>query len=114
MEQMTPEQQKQLAIDIVENKVFGTFYLKDHEASLLGCIFMPLVLMNDEQRDEFLKETPAHLYEYYDKAGHHSINGRPIFSSFRSINKTDWKAVKKYIQEYSKQKASFLDEDKTQ
>jgi len=105
---------RQLALDVAENKVFGTFHLREHEQGLVGNIFMPILFMDDKQCENMKKEDIFHLYEYYDKAGPMSINGRPIFSSVRMISKKDWFRCVKYIEQYKARKDSFLNktEDK--
>lgn len=49
---MNESQQKKLAIDIVERRVFGTFNMKIHELDMLPLIFMPIVFINDKDRPE--------------------------------------------------------------
>lgn len=105
---MDEQELKKLAIDISENKIFGTFHLSDHETSLLGCVFMPLMFMNDEQADE-MKDV-AHFYEYLSAAGPLAVSGMPTFTSMRTISKEAWPKIVDYIKAYEKQKTEFLEE----
>lgn len=105
---------KQLAIDISENKVFGTFHMKEREMERdterdIGAVFMPFLFMSDEQRKEMVDKGVIHLYEYYDKAGPISVNGMPSFFSMWQIVKEDWIKIMKYIREYEARVSSFLD-----
>jgi len=108
---MDEKELKQLAIDISENKVFGTFHMNKCEIANMSTVFMPIIFMNDEQRKESANNNIVHFYEYYDKAGPRSVNGMPCFFSMHQINLRDWKKVVKYIKEYEVRVKSFLDED---
>jgi hypothetical protein len=100
---------KQLAIDVSENKVFGTFHMNESDSRNLSVVFMPLIFLNDEQRKEMVDDNIVHFYEYYDKAGPRSVNGMPCFFSVCRINKDDWNKTVKYIKEYEMRVKSFLD-----
>ena len=106
---MDDKELKQLAIDISENKVFGTFHMNKCEIANLSAVFMPVVFMTDEQRQESSDNNIVHFYEYYDKAGPRSVNGMPCFFSMCQINEDDWKKVVKHIKEYEVRVKSFLD-----
>ena len=102
---------KQLAIDIAEDKVFGTFHMNKCEIANMSAVFMPLVFMTDEQRQKMSDNKVVHLYEYYNKAGPRSINGMPTFMSMRNIVSKDWKKVIKYIKKYKARVKTFLDKE---
>ena len=105
---MTEEMMRQLAADIEDGKVFGSWSLRECDGHLVTSIFMPIVFMSSEQRDEFKEKDVAHFYEYLDKAGPRSINGYPMFPSMAYINKKDWLQTWGYIKEYRDKKESFL------
>ena len=105
---MEDKELRQLAIDISENKVFGTFCMNKCEIAHMGAVFMPLMFLNDKQKKEMSDNKVVHLYEYYDKAGPRSINGMPCFFSFAQINKDDWEKIVKYIKKYEIKVKSFL------
>ena len=109
---MEEKELRQLAIDIEERKVFGTFNMSINDMNCLQSVFMPIAFMNEEQRQKFIKNDIIHFYEYYDKAaGKMSINGMPCFGSMRSINKQDWEKVVRYIKEYQVKVKSFLNKN---
>ena len=108
---MKDKELKQLAIDISEGKVYGTFHMNKCEISNMGSVFMPLMFMTDEQRQKMSDEKVVHLYEHIDKAGPRSINGMPIFMSFSRIVDKDWKKIVKYIREYKVKVTSFLNKE---
>lgn len=103
---------KQLAIDIVENKVFGTWQMSEADArNHLRVVFMALLGVDDDDRKKYKEENIVHFYEYYDKAGPRSVNGMPCFFSMCLISKDDWEKVIKYSKEYEVRVKSFLDKD---
>jgi len=107
---MEDKELKQLAIDISENKVFGTFHMNEREIeSNISIVFMPFAFMSNEQRKEMVDKGVVHFYEYYDKAGPRSVNGMPCFFSMLHIVKEDWIKIVKYIKEYETRVSSFLD-----
>ena len=107
---MEEKELRQLAIDIAENKVFGTFHMNKCEIANMSSVFMPLVFMTDEQREKMSKDKVVHLYEYYSEAGPRSVNGMPCFMSVRNIVNKDWKKIVKFIAEYNRKKTTFLNE----
>ena len=102
---------RQLAVDIAESKVFGTFHMNKCEIANMSMVFMPLSFMTDEQREELSEEKVVHFYEYYSKAGTTSVNGMPCFFSMRNIVEKDWKKVVKYIAEYEVKIKGFLNKE---
>ena len=94
---------RQLAMDIIEGKVFGTWGIPESESpNTIGMIFMPLIL------GAKVDEGTAHVYEYMSEAGPRSINGYPIFFSCRMLSKTDADALWPLIEEVKQQRDTFL------
>jgi hypothetical protein len=83
----TREELKQLAVDIHGGRVFTDTMLSTPEEGI--SVFMPLSLMNEEQKDAFIKENPVFLFEYLNKAGPMAVNGKPIFFSFQFLVKEE-------------------------
>ena len=110
---MEDKELKKLAIDIVENKVFGTFHMNKCEIANMGMIFMPLLFMSDEQKQELSNNKAVHFYEYLTEAGPRSVNGFPTFMSVRNIVEKDWKKIVKYMAKYEARVSSFLNEGET-
>lgn len=99
---------KQLAIDVSENKVFGTWQMSESDMNHLQVVFMPFIALSSEQTKKMREDNIIHFYEYYDKAGPRSVNGMPCFFSLCQINKDNWNKVVKYIKEYEIRVKSFL------
>lgn len=82
------EQLTQLANDIVDQKVFGSWLLmrEGHEHDL-SMVFMPLLFTDDAASE--MKDV-AHVYEFWDRAEPRGFNGLPIFFSLHEISTTEW------------------------
>lgn len=87
------EEIKTLGVDLFSGKLFTTFHIEERDHHLASSIFMPLVLMKQEDRDALAAKKPHVFYEYLDKAGPRAINGYPIFASVRFMVREDWVAV---------------------
>lgn len=87
----TDEDIKKLADDIYKGLVFTDRHIKNPDD--IHRVFIPLTLMKEEQIEEFKANPPGMIYEYMEKAGPMSINGMPIFFSFRFLNQEDSKKV---------------------
>lgn len=92
---------KQLAVDILAGKVFGTWNFQDvNEAnSLVSSVFMPLAFMSEEDRKKLLSMEVSHFYETMDKAGPRSINGYPMFMSMQTLTSGEWVIVLQHVKE---------------
>jgi hypothetical protein len=102
---MNEKELKQLALDVVEGRVFGTWNMKSCEHDL-PLVFMPLALMTEP-----LPEDTAHIYEHLDKAGPMSVNGMPTFVSCRILLKEDSDKLMPMVRELIKQRKEFLGEE---
>ena len=112
---MKTKELRQLALDMVDGKVFGTWNIRAEDAeNLVGMIFMPALFMSEEQREEMKKLEVVHFYEYVDKAGPRSVNGYPIFMSMNSLTREDSVVVFRFCRELQKQRDEFLGEEKKQ
>jgi len=96
---------KQLALDISDGRVFGTWMIREGDLHLLGLIFMLLQFLNEEDR----KEKPAAIYEYYTEAGHQGINGYPIFWSCCYLNQEEVDQLQPMLELIDEQKQQFLE-----
>jgi hypothetical protein len=96
---LSEEALKELAIGVVNDKVFGSWMLPEYELNLLGMIFMPLSLMDDISRKQMRRDGIVHLFQWKSEAGPRGINGYPIFMSFRTLNEDDTKRLSKKIKQ---------------
>lgn len=99
---------RQLAIDMAAGRVFTDRHVRKGDQGLLGSIFMPLVLMSDEQRTAIGASNVGMFYEHLSEAAPRCINGYPIFLSMRMLSQHDTKLVIKWHDEIIKQNREFL------
>ena len=101
---MTDKEAKQLAIDIHEGRVFGTWSIDpDHAERMIPTIFMPVAMGAP------VPEGTAHLYQYMDKANSRSVNGYPTFFSFELMDAETHRRVGKHIETLQSQTQAFLE-----
>lgn len=105
---MSPADIKQLAIDVVEGKVFGSWMIPPEDLDLLERIFMPLALAKTEE----LPDDISVVYEYRSKASGLAINGYSVFLSFHYLGQSDRELLVKEMDLYQKFKTQFLAEQK--
>lgn len=98
---MTEEELKQLARDIHGGNVFTDRHIRpDDRMQMLSMVFMPLVMMDEENIQVVQKRLGDHgmMYEYMDKAGPRSVNGLPSFFSFHTVGSDDADKVVGYLE----------------
>lgn len=83
----TDDEMKQLAIDVMAGRVFGTWNLEDPKDSRM--VFMPLGLSEPKHLQEMADANVVHFYEYMEKAGPRSCNGYPGFFSMKALDGDD-------------------------
>lgn len=92
---MSDDKIKELAQDLYKGIIFTNMHVKNPED--VPRVFVPMMMLDKEQIEEFNKNPPGMIYEYMDQAGHLGINGMPMFMSFRMLNQEDTgKVIKKY------------------
>ena len=100
---MTDSELKQLAVDIAEGKVFGSWMVK--QTDLLPMIFLPLSFGGAEK----LKDIEVwSLFEYSEKALGNQIKGHPVFPSFKYLTKDDCEKLNPMLEKLKLMKQEFL------
>jgi hypothetical protein len=85
---------KELAQGMVTGKYFfSTQIPQTQRLRLLPVVFMPLVFLSKQITDGLKKAKVEILYEEWSKALPRSINGFPIFISFKTLTLDEWKKV---------------------
>lgn len=108
VEDATTPNLRELALDIVEGKVLGSWQLHNPEKEL-SMVFMVLLFAKKED----LPSDIGAIYEYIDRASKQSINGMPIFYSCRFLTTQQYKDVCDYVKEAREHKKSFLQTNAT-
>jgi hypothetical protein len=108
---MTEPELRQLALDIVDRKVYGSWMIPEDQLDrLLSVVFMPLLFGAAEN----LRENKAvSLYEYLDKAGPTGVNGYPSFMSCRFLTKEDTELLNPMITKLREMRQSFIQGDQS-
>lgn len=96
------EDLKQLAKDMLADKLFTTCHLRKGDERLVSSIFMPLLFIDQKQRDEMEAEKVEVLFEYISEANSRSINGYPMFMTMRTMTKEEWDKVNDYYEKMKK------------
>lgn len=78
---------RELAMAILSGTAFGSWQVDD--PSLLGSVFMPLMMMDDIQRKSMKRDNIVHLYGFMKDAAPRSINGMPMFFGMHVLNAED-------------------------
>jgi hypothetical protein len=101
----TKEELKQLAMDIVEGRVFGTWNLSKQEEIAMS--FMALLFAGPEQAQSAIDREVVHIYEYLDKAEPRYVNGKPIFFSHHELTKQEIEVLNPLIDRLQKMREEF-------
>jgi len=103
---MTDVELKQLALDISEGKIFGSWMLPpERAADLMHVVFMPLAL----GADKTIQESDVWgIYQYIDKASRRTKEGYPLFMSFKILTKDDCAKLAPLLDRLRQLKQEFM------
>lgn len=104
---MTDVELKILAIDIINEKVFGSWMIPKDHAEKISNIFLPLSI----GAVNYLPDDVWALYEYRDKSLPMAYEGMPVFSSCKYLQKDDVEKLAGVIESYSQCLSDFLKKD---
>lgn len=88
-QRLTDQQVKDLALGMLNNTIFTSMQMSDHEQNLLQSVFMPLVFLDDVWMKRFQAQKITNFYGDMKNAMPRSINGLPIFSSMGTLDRED-------------------------
>lgn len=95
---LTKDEVRQLALDNMAGSVFGSWQMSQNDLQHIWCVFLPMIAMNDLHIKALERDEVMHVYGHLSDAINRSINGMPIFHSFKVINADDLKRVNKMQQ----------------
>ena len=98
----TDEELKQIAKDMLADKIFTNAHIREGDEHLLATIFMPFVFMDEKQRDELEAKGVKVLFEYLSEAGPRAINGYPMFMTCKYMTGEEWDKVYEYYEKMKK------------
>ncbi len=93
MENKTPEELKQIAVDLFHGKIYTDRHIPKNELNGMLTVFRPLGFMKPEALKKMQDAMPGMIYEYLDKAAPRCINGMPSFLSCQMLSQDDTKTV---------------------
>ncbi len=102
----TDAQLKQIAIDIIEGRIFSHWNIERPED--VRHVFMPISLGAFAKCTDEEYNNVGLVFEYLDKAGPRTINGMPNFFSMQIVNVKDTEIIRKHYAEYEKMKDNFI------
>lgn len=92
---------KQIAIDVLDNKVFTDRHLQGYDANLVTSVFMPIIFMDKKMRLQLQADGPGLIFEYYGARTQaaRGINGYPMFASMQYLTTSEAKKFWKFYEE---------------
>ena len=99
---------KQLALDVVEGRVFGSWSVPEDEVRMLMSIFLPLALCEKEHLKDLVDQNITGFYEYLDKSNSMAVNGYPTFMTVKMLNSADLGRLYPMIEQLIKQRREFM------
>lgn len=104
---MTDEELKQLALDVVENRVFGSWMIPENEQEdTLPIVFMPLAFGAAGHLDENV----CSLYEYVSTTKRFTSKNYPVFMTMRTLSKVEVEKLSPMIERLRDMRKLFLEE----
>jgi hypothetical protein len=101
IDDMPPEKLAEFVIEWIEGRVFSSWHMdQQHNGSLIHVVFMPLALGALSNLSKKAIEEIALVYEFTYARGQvpgRAINGMPMFTSCRLMNKRDWEKARTAI-----------------
>ena len=91
---MSDEEIKKLAEDLYKGLIYTDKHIQDPND--VARVFQPLIFLKEEQLEELKNNPPGLIYENWSEAGPRSINGMPMFWSFKMISQEDSKKLFEY------------------
>ena len=104
---MDDSELRQLAVDILDGRVFGTWSLDDF-GEAARC-FLVLSLLDEESRQNMVDDEIVHVYEYLDKDGPMAVNGNPQFFSANLLDRETAERLFPLVKELYEQRSEFLE-----
>lgn len=103
---MTDEELRQLAVDVEDGKVFGSWMIpEEHLDVQLPIVFLPFYWGAAEKIKD---QDVSVIYEYVDRTKRKTPNGYPVFTSFRTLTKEECDKLGKLITRLRQIKQAFL------
>jgi hypothetical protein len=96
---------RQLALDIMEGKVFHDRMIEKEDGEMIRSIFLPLSLALIPVE---AVQTWGLTYQYFTEAGERGVNGYPVFMSVKIVHREDMPFLSKLTEEIKARREAFL------
>lgn len=103
---LTDEALRQLALDIVNERVFTDRHC--HTMDEVAMCFPALALMPEAMREKMLANPPGLVWESYTKAAPRGVNGLPMFFSCHFLTQADRVKLDGMVKELYESQAAFV------
>lgn len=107
---MSTDKLKQLAMDVIDGKVFGSWMLRNGDERLLPNIFMTIMFMPAWWEFELRRDKIVHFYEFESEASPRGINGYPCFFSMRLLDQDDSRKLESFMKKISVMRQEFMND----
>jgi hypothetical protein len=94
----TDKELKEIAMGIRAGTIFTDRNIRKQDHYMIGSIFMPIALMDDEDRKEYIASKPGMIFEHISKAAPRAVNGYPIFFTMQTLSYDEADKVCEYFQ----------------
>jgi hypothetical protein len=106
-------QLKQIAVDLVDGKIFSDRHIKENSIDL-RMVFMPIALGAFANFEEEDFKNIGFIFEYLSEAGPRSVNGYPGFFSFQMLTRAETERMFEFYDEYKNVKENFTSNHQSQ
>lgn len=102
---MKPDQElKTIARDWVEGRIMFSTQVPQE---IMSMVFMPLIFLSDEQREQLIADEVFAFYGKMEDAGPRGINGYPMFNSMTSVTEKEYEKLQRYAKSYQEMQKEF-------
>lgn len=102
---MKPDQElKTIARDWVEGRIMFTTQVPPE---MVKMVFMPILFLNDEQREQLIADEVFAFYGKMEDAGPRSFNGYPMFTAMTSVTEKEYEKLTRYVKSYQAMQKEF-------
>ena len=99
MIEVTEFDAKAFAKRVYRHEIFTSDMVRPHDKRLLSSIFMPIIFMTEEQRQDMIARDVTCLWAETSDALDRAVNGYPMFADFGVLTRAEHTA---FVEEYNK------------
>ena len=104
----TEDEMNQLAVNIMESRIFTSDMLGPDTEQMLSMVFVPVMFIDRKSKDRMLEHDITLFYENYAVALPRGVNGYPMFMSMKMLNRADHARLNKKLVKMYKLREQLL------